>query len=236
MNFLTEQINESDRLVINQLVQENAKPNMVVFELGTYTGASSLVMLPHIQRNGGRLYCVDWFQGNPGVQAAITQSYHTDDVLNVLLQNLSERGFREYVTVMVTTTEAAAAITANGVADLIFIDADHRYSSVKRDLINWYPKLKPGGLMFGHDFEIHLSGCDPQRVREKCEEDYVDGRHYGVIRAVCEFFPDVRQRGRIWWARKGRIASLRRFGYRLTTPSFRQRLKPVCPRVFLPDA
>lgn len=36
--------------------------------------------------------------------------------------------------------------------DFIYIDAQHSYESVTQDLRNWYPLLKRGGLMSGHDY------------------------------------------------------------------------------------
>lgn len=36
--------------------------------------------------------------------------------------------------------------------DFIYIDAAHDYSNVMKDLDTWWPKLKVGGLLSGHDF------------------------------------------------------------------------------------
>ena len=36
--------------------------------------------------------------------------------------------------------------------DFIFIDAAHDYDSVYKDLVSWYPKLKDGGIISGHDY------------------------------------------------------------------------------------
>lgn len=35
--------------------------------------------------------------------------------------------------------------------DFVFIDADHKYDSVKRDIINWLPKIRSNGYICGHD-------------------------------------------------------------------------------------
>lgn len=36
--------------------------------------------------------------------------------------------------------------------DFIFVDGLHTYDQVKKDMENFYPKLKKGGLFSGHDF------------------------------------------------------------------------------------
>ena len=35
--------------------------------------------------------------------------------------------------------------------DFVFIDADHSYKSVKKDINNWLPKVRAGGYICGHD-------------------------------------------------------------------------------------
>lgn len=202
MDFVTDQFTYEDAIILNRLICEYAKPKMVVFELGTYTGRASLTMLPHIRQMEGKLFCVDWFKGNPTAQAMINLSYANHNILDIFINNIKEAGYEDCVSILVGTTDKVVSIIANESADIIFIDADHRYSYVKNDLLNWYPKLKPGGLICGHDFEKHLSECDLTQVLEMGENDFVDGNHYGVIRAVSEFFPDVQREGRIWFTTK----------------------------------
>lgn len=42
--------------------------------------------------------------------------------------------------------------------DLVFIDANHNYSSVKKDIDSWLPKIKRIGWISGHDFSLHFPG------------------------------------------------------------------------------
>jgi predicted O-methyltransferase YrrM len=37
--------------------------------------------------------------------------------------------------------------------DFVYIDADHKYASVLMDISTWYPKVRKGGIVAGHDFE-----------------------------------------------------------------------------------
>lgn len=54
--------------------------------------------------------------------------------------------------------------------DLVYIDADHSYEGCKRDLEDWYPKVKEGGFLVGDDYRV-----SNYRVK------------FGVIEAVNEF-------------------------------------------------
>jgi len=57
--------------------------------------------------------------------------------------------------------------------DFIYIDCDHRYEYVKRDLNDWWPKLRSGGIMAGHDY-----------LEKSC---WKGAWTYGVVTAVNEF-------------------------------------------------
>jgi len=54
--------------------------------------------------------------------------------------------------------EVAAKKFRNESLAFIYIDGNHYYNWVKADISNYWPKLKPGGLMAGHDFFWPVSG------------------------------------------------------------------------------
>ncbi len=37
--------------------------------------------------------------------------------------------------------------------DLIFIDGNHSYEYVKKDIQQWSQKCRPGGILSGHDYD-----------------------------------------------------------------------------------
>ena len=64
---------------------------------------------------------------------------------------------------------AASRIVPDRSLDFIFIDAEHDYQSVKQDIAAWEPKLKPGGWMAGHDYDL-------QGVRRAVNERFTTQR------------------------------------------------------------
>jgi len=50
-----------------------------------------------------------------------------------------------------TSLEAACKVEDESL-DFVFIDANHAYEFVRDDLHAWYPKVRQGGLVAGHDY------------------------------------------------------------------------------------
>jgi predicted O-methyltransferase YrrM len=75
-------------------------------------------------------------------------------------------------------SEVAADRIANNSLDLVFIDANHSYDYVKKDIIKYTPKLKESGMLTGHD--IDYPGVN-QAVNEMIEH-YDVGPNYVWIK------------------------------------------------------
>lgn len=54
-----------------------------------------------------------------------------------------------------TTSVGAAQTFDDGSLDMVYIDADHKWWSVLQDIAAWWPKLRTGGTMMGHDFHLN---------------------------------------------------------------------------------
>lgn len=57
---------------------------------------------------------------------------------------------RRVTVIEAPSSEAHEQVNNN--LDFIFIDADHSYESCLQDIQLWFPKVKSGGLVSGHDY------------------------------------------------------------------------------------
>jgi hypothetical protein len=91
---------------------------------------------------------------------------HYQGVLDIASTYPAVKVIREY-------SDKAAAQFPDGFFDFVYLDADHRYESVVADIAAWWPKVRSGGVLAGHDYIQTTVGVARVRV--------------GVIQAVTEF-------------------------------------------------
>ena len=115
---------------------------------------------------------------------------------------------------MVMDSETAASIFADEILDMVFIDANHLYPSIKKDIEIWLPKVKEGGILCGHDAEFFYSKLTDEEkdiVNALIGEDYIrlgegqeTGVHPGVVKALYECLDDKHSLlpRRIWYYKK----------------------------------
>ena len=49
--------------------------------------------------------------------------------------------------------------------DLVYMDADHTYPGISRDLADWYPKVKSGRFLCGHDYRNKPQMVGPVQIQ-----------------------------------------------------------------------
>ena len=62
------------------------------------------------------------------------------------------RRFGERSTVWRMTGQEAARRISDHTLDFVYLDARHDYESVRDDLVDWFPKIRAGGILAGHDY------------------------------------------------------------------------------------
>lgn len=144
----------------------NAPQTAHFVEIGSYKGRSSSFMAVEIIRSGKqiRFDCVDTWQGSIEHQAG--QSHEDPDVVSGLLYETFLENMRpvagRYNAVRMPSVQAAE-IYGNDTLDWVFIDASHDYDNVVADIRAWLPKVRPGGMISGHD---HFHGPVKQAVAD----------------------------------------------------------------------
>jgi hypothetical protein len=97
-----------------------------------------------------KLYGVDPYRHMDGYDDPMNLPQEEfDELYRFTVARLSRFGPR-YEHIRALSGEAANRVHA---VDFVYIDADHSYAGVWRDLSLWFPKVRAGGLIGGHDYD-----------------------------------------------------------------------------------
>lgn len=111
-------------------------------EIGSYHGASSCCLASGIRSSEGRVWCIDTWMND-----AVSDG--RSDVFPVWQQSTSR--FNEVLSVVRGYSHEVVEQVPNELA-MLFVDGDHSYEGVKRDLLLYLPKLREGGILVMHDW------------------------------------------------------------------------------------
>lgn len=138
------------------------KKYKVLVELGTWKGHSIKYLAKRLKEQNYEfeLFGVDLFDdslihNNEGNEYLKPQMEFVWEIYN---ENLKRDGVRDFVKDIKKNSWDASNDFEDESVDFIFIDADHKYESVVKDIQSWLPKLKKGGMMSGHDFTQPTAG------------------------------------------------------------------------------
>ncbi len=133
-----------------------SRPHSVGAEIGVKEGQTSAVLLSRLP--GLRtLYCVDPWHYYPGYdsdRAGRRIEWPSQRLLDRAYRRFSRRvaPFRDRVVVVRAFSREAAGTMADGALDFVFVDANHAYEYAREDIALWWPKVREGGTLLGHDY------------------------------------------------------------------------------------
>jgi predicted O-methyltransferase YrrM len=155
-DFVIDRMRVNRLFGLNDLIIENLNSNSVVCEIGSFKGASSTLFAYYCKQ----VYCVDYFNEEENYEK------HFD-------KNISD--FNNIIKIKHTSSNAVKLFEDN-YFDLIYIDADHNYDEIKTDITIWKPKIKKGGLLAGHDYQVRCDGVirAVNELLEKPDKIYED--------------------------------------------------------------
>ncbi len=164
----------------------SAKGGEVFVELGAWKGKSAAFMAVEIVNSGKGIHfdVVDLWERAEFLRTLEGHPYEPATNAEFVANTAPARtGIRRIIQ---SDTSAAAARYDDESVDFVYVDACHRYAGCKADLDAWWPKVRAGGILSGHDYA---------------------GEYQGVVDAVDEFAKreglPVEHRGITWIVRKG---------------------------------
>ncbi len=141
-----------------------------VAEIGVWKGASTIVMARELQRLGidGVVFAIDSWLGSvehwiePHYFASLNMVHGYPALQRKFMANMLAHDVQDVVVPLpLDSINAANLLAHHGISlDMIHLDAGHDVRSVTADLAEWWPRLKPGGVLIGDDYhaEHHWPG------------------------------------------------------------------------------
>lgn len=183
----------ADVKAVEKLVRMVLREKIMIVEVGSWKGFTTSVLAKSVADYHGSVFAVDHWRGTEDTwNYDIAKTY---DIYSVFRRNMVSLGLWDTVHPLVMDSQTASQIFADGMLDFVFIDADHRHDYIKKDILSWLPKLRNGGILYGHDCEGYYSEY-PEEVRKMIDEhlgdDYVPALrcHPGVVKAVHDCFQE----------------------------------------------
>lgn len=119
-------------------------------EVGVCRGETSFTLLEQC-KNIRMLYAIDAWKSYTDWIGVIDQPT-LDKFLNITESNLKE--YEKRVTIMKMDSVEASSTFGDHTLSFVFIDGDHSYEGVLKDLNAYYSKVKDGGIVSGHDWNM----------------------------------------------------------------------------------
>lgn len=168
------------------------KKKLIGAEVGVFKGDHALSLLKRSKIS--KLYLIDSYKSSEEYKFYGNNS----------LSNAKQKAFnllKKYPVVFIYRDSYRALPLLPKDLDFVYIDANHRYEFVKKDIENYWRHLKIGGILGGHDVNNVGMESSPNSIGKQEENPC------GVIKAVLEFA--VKNRlpvhidGEDWWFVKG---------------------------------
>ena len=125
-------------------ITRSLKENSVIMEIGSFKGKSTCFIAEGIGDKKMQFFCIDpWKDG--------LMQEKGDAIFNEFLQNTKE--YRDRFSILRKFShEVIKEWPAHRKIDFLWVDGDHSYEGVKKDILNWMPLVKKSSFVCFHDY------------------------------------------------------------------------------------
>ena len=155
---------------IYDMAADRLKTGDMVVELGVWKGRSITYLMHKLMEQGKecKITCVDNFLGasrkymktqcaesdHPKIDAIPYNQTH----FSQLVFFLASAGILDKIDIVISESDDASTAFEDDSVSFCWVDACHYDTSVTRDITAWWPKIKSGGVISGHDW--HWTGVN----------------------------------------------------------------------------
>lgn len=138
-------------------------------EIGSFMGKSAVMMgeLIKERKKNIKLVCIDLFPtkeelkvyqsigAGQGGSDAGEAKYINDlpkSLLDTFVENIRNNGVDDVIIPIKSDSHKCISLFQDNSMPFVFVDASHEYEIVLQDIKLWWPKIKTGGVLAGHDY------------------------------------------------------------------------------------
>lgn len=190
VEFKNQKKPESLRPMFEYIKNNMHSDSLTGVEIGTRYGYNALSMLSNLPIK--KLYLVDPYEAYDGYDEWHNSEFWRKQDMNEIHQGAKQKlqGFEDRAVFVRKKSVDAVDDVPDGL-DFVYIDGNHAYDYVKEDMLCWYPKIRNGGVLGGHDLQH-------QGVTHALVEFMCDKKDFFIGAYDCH--PD-------WWMIKNKLKS-----------------------------
>lgn len=139
--------------IYNKQIEVLKNGNTIV-EVGCWLGKSSCYLAQKIKESGKKikLFCVDIWEYTDDDPYYLSYKEMHPDLFESFTSNVSALGFSKIIKPLQGASSVVSQTFRDESIDFIFLDGNHHSPFIDEDLKLWFPKLKHGGCIAGHDY------------------------------------------------------------------------------------
>ena len=229
--YYSDQLGDLRKKAIIKLLNNNKilKKDFLMLEIGAWAGSSTLLFADQLRKVNGKIITVDIWDNYTEIEGSEYPKNHNrqkmkeaninDKMYKIFIHNIKSSGYKN-ISFLRMKSEQAFKLFSDKSFDLIYIDGDHSYEAVKKDIIFAKNKIKKDGIICGDDLEIEYKNIDKKftdkksrfylnpkkldysRLNKGKSIDRATGCHLGVSFAVHEEFKKIIVENGFWYYSK----------------------------------
>lgn len=147
----TDTIKYTTRTELLSLIPDNA----ILAEIGVFKGEFAKEIIKRVKFK--KLYLVDIWQGSWGSGDKDGENYlQIENMEDVYLNLFKQAEEKEDIHIIRAGSVPFLTSRDNNFFDAIYVDGDHEEQAVYNDLVLSLAKIKPNGLLMGHDYHHQI--------------------------------------------------------------------------------